>query len=249
VLPARRIAGRTLFLAIVLAWAQTMPTLGVRASDPPSELTLAQRKIKHVIFILKENRSFDSMFGAFPGADGAASGQICGTSGLTTGTVPLKPAPDQAADIDHSFLAGVSAINGGMMNCFNRLAHGRFPGFRGYVRYSSTSIPAYWAYAHHFTLADHFFSSVYGPTGVEQLWSFAASSGRFVGHEGNGSVRHGAAARVLRRPCRTRRVVHSVERCSADQDQQPGVEHHDCFEDPELLDPTLALHRHQGAAR
>src|SRR5439155_17959617 len=27
--------------------------------------------IKHVVFIVKENRSFDHMFGQFPGADGA----------------------------------------------------------------------------------------------------------------------------------------------------------------------------------
>ena len=31
-------------------------------------------KIQHIVFIVKENRSFDQYFGTFPGADGATSG-------------------------------------------------------------------------------------------------------------------------------------------------------------------------------
>lgn len=144
------------------------------------------------MFIVKENRTFDSMFGAFPGADGATSGPICGSDGQTIGSVPLKPAKDQALAPDHSFLSGIEAVNGGRMNCFNRIANGGPPDFRGYVQYSSTHIPAYWSYAHHFVLADHFFSSAYGPTGVEALWTFAAQSDRFVGHEGAGQYGSGS---------------------------------------------------------
>ena len=48
-------------------------------------------------------------------------------------------------------------------------------------------------YAQHFTLADHFFSSIYGPTGVEHLWTFASQSDRFVDHERPGTVRHRSA--------------------------------------------------------
>src|SRR5258708_9640968 len=32
-------------------------------------------KIEHIVFIIKENRSFDTYFGAFPGADGAMTGR------------------------------------------------------------------------------------------------------------------------------------------------------------------------------
>jgi phospholipase C len=31
-------------------------------------------KIKHIVFIVKENRTFDNYFGTFPGADGATTG-------------------------------------------------------------------------------------------------------------------------------------------------------------------------------
>ena len=44
--------------------------------------------IKHVVFIVKENRSFDEMFGRFPGADGATAGR------LGDRTVPLRPGTD-----------------------------------------------------------------------------------------------------------------------------------------------------------
>src|SRR6266849_2519633 len=46
-------------------------------------------KIKHIVFIVKENRTFDNYFGTFPGADGATSGSIS-----TGEVVPLGHAPD-----------------------------------------------------------------------------------------------------------------------------------------------------------
>jgi hypothetical protein len=148
----------------------------------------AQDHIKHVVFILKENRTFDTLFGRFPGADGTTTGVLCNGT-----TVPLKPAADQAANIDHSFIAGVTAVNGGKMNCFDHLGGGGMPPLLGgYVQYSQAQIPNYWSYAQHFALADHFFSSVFGPSGIEHLWTFAAGSGGLVGHEGPGQFGTGA---------------------------------------------------------
>ena len=39
---------------------------GVRAAEPPSSLG----KIDHIVVLYLENRSFDNMFGLFPGANG-----------------------------------------------------------------------------------------------------------------------------------------------------------------------------------
>jgi phospholipase C len=39
-------------------------------SSEPSQLGLARTHIKHVVFLIKENRSFDTLFGRVPGADG-----------------------------------------------------------------------------------------------------------------------------------------------------------------------------------
>ena len=43
----------------------------VACSAPaPQSLSLAQGKLKHLIFIMQENRSFDTYFGTYPKADG-----------------------------------------------------------------------------------------------------------------------------------------------------------------------------------
>ena len=71
--------------------------------------------IQHIVFIVKENRSFDHYFGRFPGADGA-------TTGVTSSgqVIPLGIPPDQTMnDIDHTWFGAVTGINGGKMNGFD----------------------------------------------------------------------------------------------------------------------------------
>lgn len=46
------------------------------ASSTARSLPCGLDKIKHIIFIIKENRSFDTYFGRFPGADGATYGRM-----------------------------------------------------------------------------------------------------------------------------------------------------------------------------
>src|SRR5689334_339660 len=40
------------------------------ATKTESSLALARQKIKHIVIIMQENRSFDSYFGTYPGAEG-----------------------------------------------------------------------------------------------------------------------------------------------------------------------------------
>ncbi|MDP9327686.1 MAG: hypothetical protein M3P10_05725, partial [Actinomycetota bacterium] len=79
------------------------------------------------------------------------------------------------------FSAGIHAINGGAMNCFDTLDLGL--ALQAYVQYTQEQIPNYWAYAEHFVLADRFFTGIYGPTGVEHLDTVAAQTDRFIDHE------------------------------------------------------------------
>jgi phospholipase C len=144
------------------------------AGSSDQTIDLARTKIKHVVFVIKENRTFDTLFGRFPGADGATQAQTCDGK-----TIPLRHAKDRVGDEGHSFLDGITAVNGGHMNCFG-------PG--AYVQYRQGDIPNYWAYAKRYTLADRFFSSVYGPTGIEHLWTFASQSDRFIDHERPGTI-------------------------------------------------------------
>ena len=133
-------------------------------------------KIKHIVVIMQENRSFDSYFGTFPGADG-----IPATNGVPTVCVNdpqtgqcVAPYPDHA-DVNgggpHSAPNATADINGGQMNGFIAQAEsGRKgclvptdpactnsakPDVMGY--HTESDIPNYWTYAKDFVLQDHMF--------------------------------------------------------------------------------------------
>src|SRR4029077_17964131 len=87
------------------------------ASQPPPP---GMKNIQHIVFIIKENRSFDQYFGTFPGADGATTGK---TSAGTT--IPLGQTPDKMAhDIGHGWTDAHVAIDNGKMDKFDLVSHG-----------------------------------------------------------------------------------------------------------------------------
>jgi phospholipase C len=160
--------------------ATTPPPVTVSAEPPvvaePDVVELARRKIRHVVYVIKENRTFDHMFGRFPGADGATTGLTCDGR-----EVPLTRAPDDAPGPNHSFQGGLRAINGGRMNCFDELDGGKR--LESYVQFRPEQIPAYWTYARTYVLADRFFSSTYGPTGIEHLFTVGATTDGYTDHQ------------------------------------------------------------------
>ena len=131
------------------------------------------KNIQHIVFIVKENRTFDNYFGTFPGADGATSGAIS-----TGQLIPLGHAPDKARDMSHDSGDAVAAINGGKMNFFDLTGNANINGdYMSYSQLTQTDIPNYFAYAQNFVLADHMFSSVHGPTFPNRLYTVAAQAG------------------------------------------------------------------------
>jgi phospholipase C len=143
----------------------------VRPTAPPAAASLPNSTpIKHIVFIIKENRTYDTYFGKYPGADGATTGKT-----LDGRTVPLTPAPDtMTGPIVHGFWSGLYSVDGGRMDGFNAIDGGH--DLQSYVTMDRASIPAYWAYADRFVLGDHFFTSMYGPTHPEHLYTIAAQS-------------------------------------------------------------------------
>jgi phospholipase C len=129
------------------------------------------QKIKHIVFIIKENRSFDEYFGTFPGADGATSGTI--SSGQT---IPLGHTPDTMPyDIGHMWQDAHEAVDNGKMDRFDKEMNGNVNGvMMPYTQMTQADIPNYWRYAQHFTLADHMFSSQEGPSLPNHLFTVAA---------------------------------------------------------------------------
>ena len=138
--------------------------------------------IEHVVFIIKENRTFDHYFGRYPGADGATTGRT-----LDGSVVPLRLAPDvQPHDITHGFSSALYAINGGKMNGFNFIENGQ--DLTGYVQHRRATIPHYWGFADRFVLADRFFTSMYGPTFPEHLYTVAAQANGVVDNQSTESA-------------------------------------------------------------
>ena len=146
-------------------------------TGPLSKVELARQKIKKVVFVVKENRTFDHMFGRFPGAKGVTSGELHDGA-----VIPLKRATDALShDIGHDFFSGLVSVNGGKMNGFNLIPGGR--SLDGYTQFRRSDIPAYWRYAEEYTLSDRTFSSMYGPTAPEHMFTVAASSGRIISNK------------------------------------------------------------------
>ncbi|MGH2786378.1 MAG: phospholipase C [Actinomycetota bacterium] len=146
----------------------------------PDVQELAAKKIKHVVMIIKENRSFDNYFGRYPGADGATRGKTSDgrVVKLSVATDVLEP------DLGHDFFAGVNSINGGRMDGFDKVYNGKT--LNGYSAFTRKGIPNYWAYADNFVLGDRMHSSMYGPTFPQHLYTVGAQAGRVVGNKEGG---------------------------------------------------------------
>src|SRR5690348_12090547 len=90
----------------------TAPYAAAKSSSRYTSASPARYPIKHIVIIDKENHSFDTMFGLFPGADGAT------TARLSTGRiVQLGRTPDHTLlDVGHAGDAAALAVNNGRMD-------------------------------------------------------------------------------------------------------------------------------------
>ena len=155
-------------LAVAAAAGSVALTSG--ASKPaPSGI----HKIRHVIVIMQENRSFDEYFGTYPGADGIPKG-VCVPDPRSGGCQrPYHDPKDRDSGGPHRTQDFVLDVNGGRMNgfvhaaqlaqsnCADPNAPGCIHGPIDVMGYKNASdIPNYWAYAKNFVLQDHMFESV-----------------------------------------------------------------------------------------
>ena len=146
----------------------------VRKTPAPGQVAAFRSTIQHIVFILKENHSFDSLFGTFPGADGATSGKIS-----TGERIVLRRTPDlMPRDIGHEWVDARMAIDNGKMDQFDLLGSANVDGdYLSMSQYLMADIPNYWSYAEHFMLADRMFSPLAGPSFPSHLYAIAGQSG------------------------------------------------------------------------
>jgi phospholipase C len=135
--------------------------------------------IRHTVFLINENHTFDNYFGTFPGADGTTTGL------LSTGQwIPLSPMPDSypAGNLCNGWDCSLQAMDDGKMDKFDVISGGTWS---AYTQATPEEIPNYWAYARRFTLADRYFTSVHGPSLPNHLFALGAQSGGAIDNGGN----------------------------------------------------------------
>ena len=153
--------------------APTNPITGPNSSGS-ADLATAREKIKHIVIIMQENRSFDSYFGTYPGADGipAQNGKftVC-VNDPTTGSCvyPYHDPADKNLGGPHSAQNAAADIDSGRMDGFIAQAEkgkagcavtnspncGKGMDVMGY--HDAREIPNYWALAKNFVLQDDLF--------------------------------------------------------------------------------------------
>jgi phospholipase C len=194
---ARTIVGSFLLLSTLVS-CRAHP-LNEPGPASPSSTNEGIRKIEHVIVIMQENRSFDSYFGTYPGADG-----IPMRNGVPAVCLPDPRAPGGCerpyhdpnltnAGGPHNAAAAKADIAGGAMNGSVRQdvrassqgctavhdprcragASGSVD-IMGY--HDAREIPNYWSYAENFVLQDHMFEPNLGWSLPAHLFAVSAWS-------------------------------------------------------------------------
>ncbi len=178
--------------------AAAKATASSRAAAPAAGI----HKIRHVVIIMQENRSFDSYFGTYPGADG-----IPGVAG-NKGKVPCVPDPAahdcvkpyrDASDVNaggpHMAVDAFADVHGGKMNGFvasRESGHldtdilgcelqglpSTCDDVMGY--HDGQQLKHYWAYAKDFVLQDHMFEPSLAWSQVSHLYMVSGWSAKCV---------------------------------------------------------------------
>ncbi|GLV53534.1 hypothetical protein KDH_03870 [Dictyobacter sp. S3.2.2.5] len=178
------ISGRAWHLGLIyliiatglMACSSSQTSTPSTTNTPTSSATNDIHKIKHVIVIMQENRSFDSYFGTYPGADGIpmknGAPSVCVNDPKTHQCIkPYHDTQDLNRGGPHGEANAAADVNGGKMDGFVGQAEkgkgscanaddpacsaGGQTDVMGY--HTASEIPNYWSYAKNFVLQDHMF--------------------------------------------------------------------------------------------
>jgi phospholipase C len=159
------------------------PTRTLPVTAPAGAAATGIHKIKHVVVIMQENRSFDNYFGTFPGADGIPMSNgvptVCNPDPTNhTCVQPYVDHNDISQAGPHAASSALKDINGGKLDGFVAIVSkihqicnqtklqdpncqdgpNNSTDVMGY--HTQSDIPNYWAYASNFVLQDHMFEPV-----------------------------------------------------------------------------------------
>jgi phospholipase C len=166
---AMAVAGGVLFSC---TGGRTIPRIG----DPTPVIDTAT-PIKRVIYLMLENRSFNNLFGRFPGVNGTTVGIEYGAE------KPLIACPEWLpGDLPHDRAAFLNCMNGGDLDGFGG---GQFGSTYAYSTFEERQIPNYWMWAREYALSDNFFASAAGPSYANHYYFIAGQSGGVIDNPEN----------------------------------------------------------------
>src|SRR5437867_907622 len=110
-----------------------------RVSDRASTAIDTRWPIKRVIYVMLENRSFNNLFGKFPGVQGTHLGDLFGKE------VPIHPCPEYLpGDLQHDRAAFLNDFDAGKQDGFGG---GRWGDPWAYTAHDEHQLPNYWLWA------------------------------------------------------------------------------------------------------
>ena len=170
--------------AMAVAGGVLFSCTGGRTITQVSDATPAidtQWPIKRVVYLMLENRSFDNLFGRFPGAErhhgrrgqrqGAAAHRL---PGLAARRPPARPR--RRAQLPERREA-------------RRVLRGAWGAVYGYSQFHEPQIPNYYHWAREYALSDNFFASALGPSYPNHYYYIAGESGGVLDNPENISAR------------------------------------------------------------
>jgi phospholipase C len=196
----RRLKAFAFFVLVVVAFMLARPRRPAAAqiTVPPG-----LNKIQHFVFIMQENRSFDSYFGTYPHADGLPP--VClSAPQLQNCVAPYHDTNNANRGGPHGWNNSSGSVNNGAMDGF--LAQSFAAGIPADCKspwanctpgtdprdvmgwHDYRELPNYWSYANLYVLQDRLFESVASYSLPAHLYMLAGQSGGYVGNGAQGQL-------------------------------------------------------------
>jgi phospholipase C len=166
----------------------------------PDGAAAGLQRLNHIVVVVLENWSYDSLYGQFPGAEGLANGgsappqldvtgtpyqQLPQTESHLPQTLPNAPFPldsyipsnaDTSTDLTNNFYEEQRQIHGGKMDQFVLYDAAAKGLTMGYYETANLLLPAE---AAKYTLCDHFFHGVFGGSLQNHIFLISAGVAAF----------------------------------------------------------------------
>jgi acid phosphatase len=186
-------------IALTIGIAGLSFAANAAAADAHKVAAKSLEKIKHVVVIYGENRSFDNLYGLFPGANGIANAKLGIVQVDNDGTplprlpavwkgnppvaddsyprLPNQPFPLDDAQVNKPYTKETSDLVHRFYQNQEQIDDGKMDKYAAVsdeggltMGYYDGSVMKLWKIAHQYTLADNFFMGAFGGSFLNHMW-------------------------------------------------------------------------------